>query len=1111
MPLTVSSSFDFSLIEAQVSAFWEENQIYKKAKQKSSKGAPYYFLDGPPYTTGRVHIGTAWNKTMKDMFIRYKRMQGFDIWDRPGYDMHGIPTERATELAHGISGRNDIESKIGKDRFVQLCRQFCIENMNTMSQTFKQLGVWMDFDNSYQSLSKEFMEGEWWFIARAHEKGRLYKGLRTMAWDVTSGTALSKHELEYKNIVDTAVYVRLKITNMRDRITTYFIIWTTTPWTIAYNLAILVNPKLHYSKLNVVYEGEEQNWYILRDSVDDLLLKKLNLKGYKVLGNYQGQELEGMTYEHPFHRLNPIYEQMKLKHSKAFSCIADTSASTAGTGIVHCAPGCGPEDYECGYRAGLPAFNTVNESGIIENLSPFDGLRAKMDDAVFVQKLQHCRGNPTQMIYLTVVALLCTQRVTHDYPHGERSGTPVIFRTTKQWFLKIEDIKERLIEENDKIKWMPESAYNAFSNWLTNLRDNSISKQRFWGTPLPIWINTEDEEDYLIVSSARELASLAGLEEEPQDLHIDTVDPIVIRRASTKTGKMCDYRRISDVLDVWVDAGTTLWNSVRWFSSHSKDRPLTEFTPAEFILEGRDQIRGWFNLLHVLSMVVFDKPAFRNVYVHGFVNSTLGKKMSKSQGNYILPEEITGKYGVDVMRCYVIGASSPGQDMNYNPRDVDQISKNMRILWNIHKYVIDFRAHHSVQIRLLEEVRHLLGTEELYVLSHLNVTVQSITAAMEKFQLHQTPSTLSRFLMDLSKTYMQLVWERVNCGTAEEQSVVLSVMVHVLIVSFTMFSIVSPFFSEQVYRNLREDCTELRDTWLFSPISIHLHSWPTVDHSLLNTQLEVDFNVIKRAVTAILAARIKASIGVRHPVREIRFSCGKSEEGSIDRLRDVIMLRTNSKNISFEPTRSQVFVRPNLNTIGKSWGKSSAQVVHYIEQNSNVIHERIFLNEESEVKISIEGESQEVMSVDIKKHHLILEHCTEAPWVHSREGDIQAYLDTTRTDSLLHEGYGRELIRKVQLLRKKYLLDKNDLIVLTFNCNDPSVVRAAELYASHIMERTGTHRFKLKSPDGFRFAKGYKGGVYKSRHLETEKLGVDIVCGIKLRVLLSDKKVPVTQ
>eukprot|EP01117_Protostelium_nocturnum_P016213 TRINITY_DN6368_c0_g1_i1.p1 TRINITY_DN6368_c0_g1~~TRINITY_DN6368_c0_g1_i1.p1 ORF type:complete len:1114 (+),score=183.90 TRINITY_DN6368_c0_g1_i1:391-3732(+) len=1105
-----SASFQFESIESSVSEFWNKNRIYQKAKEKVKNGSPYYFLDGPPYTTGKVHLGTAWNKTMKDLFIRFKRMNGFNIWDRPGYDMHGLPTERATEKAHGIAGREDIEQKVGKEKFIQLCREFCLNNMNEMSRTFKHLGVWMDFDDSYQSLSKEFMEGEWWFIAKAHEKKRLYKGLRTMAWDPITATALSKHELEYRTIVDTAIYVRFRVTNSKDKLKTYFLVWTTTPWTLAFNLVVAVNPKFLYSKVNVVYEGEEQNWYIGKDVVDDLLLKKLNLKGYKVLGNFIGEDLAGMSYEHPFNHLSPIYASLKQQYPSCFTCLADKIANNNGTAILHCAPGCGTEDYEVGYRAGVPAFNTVNESGIIEDFPPFDGLRPRKDDDAFVLKLQQSK------------ALLCSQKIAHEYPHGERSHAPVIFRTTLQWFLKIEDIKERLIEENNKINWYPKTSYNAFSNWLENLRDNSISKQRFWGTPLPIWINIKDEADFIIVSSAKELAELANLSEEPQDLHIDTVDSIVIKRKSPVTGQEVEYRRIKDVLDVWVDAGTTLWNSLRHYSSKSGSvLSEIEFQPAEFILEGRDQIRGWFNLLHVLSVVTFDKPAFKNVFVHGFINNSSGKKMSKSQENYILPEEITKKWGVDVMRFYVIGAANPGQDMNYNAKDVEQMSKSIRIFWNIHRYVIDFRVHHGVKVLPMEKLKDhnlKLETEELFILSSLNTMLRNLTCSINEFRLHDAPCIVSEFLLDLSKTYMQLVWERVSMGAESEKSSVLSVMVHVLVQAFTAFAIIAPFFSEQIYQNLKLACPELSDTELFREESIHLRMWPKVELEYIDPQLEEDFAIAKRAMTAILSTRIKVSIGVRYPVNEIRFSCSDAKErDAITRLSDLIMQRTNAKKISFEGTGIALKVHPNSQLIGKTWGKYTQQITNFIDNNAESLAKSLQMGEEIRLNCVIKRRLDDLQAecdeieCEIELKHLLLDYVTPEPWAHSKDGTIHAFLDTTRTQELDGEGWSRDIMRKVQQLRKKHHLAKNDLIILSISSKNESFINAMESSSAIVLERTGSCKLRLRNTsNGYTFSKGFgrenKDPKYRGDGIfETEKLTGDITVQLKIRVLDNPK------
>ena len=655
------AKYDFKFVEPEMLNFWKENDIYKKAKEKNKGKQKFYFLDGPPYTSGKVHIGTAWNKSLKDMILRYKRMNGLDAWDRAGYDMHGLPTAHAVEKKLGLKGKDDI-LKLGVDKFIAACKKLCVDNMELMNKDFTKLGVWMDFENAYQSITKEFMESEWWLIKKAHDKGRLYEGLRTMTWCPDCATAIAKHELEYQTVSDDSIFLKFKVKGKENE---YLVIWTTTPWTIPYNLGVMVNPEEDYVKAKV---GDEV--WIVAAKLAGVFIQGVADKKYSVLEEMKGEALEGLEYEHPLNdELKQVYTEIKLKSSKIFTIVLSKAYvdTTAGSGLVHMAPGCGPEDYEIGHKNGIPPFNNLDEKGVFpKEMGPFAGWIAKKDDKKFIEFLRK-KGS-----------LIESTKVEHEYAHCQRCHNPVIFRTTKQWFFKVEDLKEKMVKANEGIKWVPQAAFNAFDSWLKNLRDNSITKQRFWGTPLPVW-RCEECKKYDVIGSAKELEKLSG--KKPEDLHKPWIDQITI---PCECGK--EKKRIPDIIDVWVDAGTVSWNCLDY---PGREDLFKELFPADFILEGKDQIRGWFNLLMVASMLAFDKPPFKSVYMHGFVQDAQGRKMSKSLGNYILPEEVVKEYGVDTLRYYMISGANPGIDINYNFDDVKLKHKNMFVFWNLHNFLID--------------------------------------------------------------------------------------------------------------------------------------------------------------------------------------------------------------------------------------------------------------------------------------------------------------------------------------------------------------------------------------------------------------------------------------
>ena len=596
--------YDFKTIEPEILQFWEKKNILDKARKKNKNKDPFYFLEGPPYTSGKVHLGTAWNKSLKDMVLRYKRMQGYNVWDRSGYDMHGLPTEHATMKKYKLKDKADI-LKLGLEKFTTYCKKVSLENMKAMNKDFIREGVWMDFDNAYQSIKPEFIEGVWWMVKKAHENKRLYEGLRTIHWCPSCQTALAKHELLYKEITDNSIYLKLPVKGKKN---TFLLVWTTTPWTLPLNLGIMANPEVDYVKAKV----ENETW-ILAKPLAKHVIEVITENKFTIEETFKGKKLEGTKYTHPLYdELSKYYKDIEKVSKKAFTVVMSKEYvdTESGTGLVHMAPGCGPEDYDVGHRNGIPPLNMLDEQGFYpKDTKAYAGIQAKSEDHKFIELFEKANS------------LIASSKVAHDYAHCDRCKTAVIFRATKQWFFKVEDLKKKMIAENKKIKWQPKAAFNAFNSWLENLRDNSITKQRFWGTPIPIW-RCNMCNNYDVIGSRAELKQLAG--KLPKDLHKPFIDEITYK---------CDCggekTRLPDILDVWLDAGSASWNCLDY--PQEEDRFKNLF-PADFILEGNDQIRGWFNLLMVASMITMEKISFKSCYMHGMVNDAKGRKMSKSEG-----------------------------------------------------------------------------------------------------------------------------------------------------------------------------------------------------------------------------------------------------------------------------------------------------------------------------------------------------------------------------------------------------------------------------------------------------------------------------------------------
>jgi isoleucyl-tRNA synthetase len=1011
-------------IEKEILEFWEKNRIYEKAKAKNKDKTSFYFLDGPPYTSGKVHLGTAWNKVLKDSILRFKRMNGFNVWDRAGYDMHGMPTEQGVERELKIKNKDEIP-KLGVDKFVGACREFAVRNLKIMSKDFKRLGVWMDFDNAYQTIQNDYIEGEWWLIKRAHENKRLYEGEKTMHWCARCGTALAKHELEYKNVREYSIFVKFKIKNKDNE---YLIIWTTTPWTIPFNLGVMVNPELEYVKAKV----DDEVWIVAKGLASSLITAVAGKK-FEVIKELKGKQLEGIEYEHPFADQIKQYKELKEKSKKVHTVVLSREYVTleAGSGLVHMAPGCGPEDYEIGYRNKIPPFNSLDEAGFFpEYMGEFSGLKAKKDDSKFIEALEK-RG-----------AIIAKTDVEHDYAHCWRCKQPVIYRTTKQWFFKVEDLKEKMRELNRKIKWQPEFAGSrSFDSWLANLRDNGITRQRYWGTPLPIW-KCKECNDYVVIGSIAELRKLSG--KVPDDLHKPWIDKVSIKCTCGSIKK-----RIPDILDVWVDAGSASWNCL--YYPRRKDL-FEKLFPADFILEGIDQIRGWFNLLFVASIVAMQKPSFKAVYMHGFINDAQGRKMSKSLGNYILPEEVVDKYGADTLRYYMICDSKAGMDLNYNFDDMKVKHRNLIVLWNLHRYLIDL----SKQIKLNPEELKIdtkrLGIEENYIFSKLNSGIMRVTKLYDDYKLDEVPSLIEELFLELSRTYIQLTREKSSIGSEEDKKVVLFTIYNVLMDILKLFTTISPYICEKIYQNLKLEFNLKEE-------SINLYGWPSFNITKIDNKLEEEIASVRDIIQAALHLREKISLGLRWPLKEIVIvTSDKKIERAVTRLKDILKNQVNVKEIIVKDKLQGVEtkIRVDYSQLGSDFKNKTPKIIAKIAIDSP---ETILKHIEREGKYSIYIDGEKL---DIVKEHLIITRKVPVPYEEVQFNKGFVYLNRELDDKLEAEGFSREIMRRIQSLRKKADLTKQDRITL-FIRTDEELKEMLESHIKSIKEKVGASVIKIST------------------------------------------------
>ena len=1012
--------------ELRILKFWDRKKIFEKLKKKVAKKPKYYFLDGPPYTSGRVHVGTAWNRSLKDCYRRFLWMNGLCVSNTPGFDMHGLPIEVSVEKKLGIT-KQDIE-KFGVDKFIKECKKFALENMSVMIKDFQRLGEWMDWDNPYMTITNEYIEGAWWAIKKVHEKGLLYKGLKVMTWCPRCATALAKHELDYKSISDESIFVKFKVAKKENE---FLIVWTTTPWTIPFNLAVMVNPNLDYVRAKV---GGEI-WIVAKALINSLM--GVLGKKYEIIEEFKGNKLEGLEYVHPLIEEIPALQKLKQEYKWVHKVILSEEFVdvSAGTGLVHCAPGCGPEDQQVGAKYGLPAFNEIDEHGAFsQNMGKYAGWIARKDDDKFIKELED-KG-----------VILRKAKVEHEYAHCWRCKQAVVFRATEQWFIGVERLKKKLLEANKKVEWIPKWAgENWFASWLENLQDWCISRQRYWGIPLPIWICNQCGE-IRVIGSVKELEK-NGVK-IPKDLHKPWIDKVKIK---CKCGGVAD--RIPDVLDVWLDSAAATWASL----------PKKEWKKAiaDFILEGKDQIRGWFNSLLSLSWAAREMPAYKSVYMHGMILDAYGRKMSKSLGNVIKPSEVVDKWGADTFRYYTIGGTDAGLDLNYNFDDMQVKNKLLNIFWNIHIYLINYAKFFGKNLtKIKSEVK---AVEDRYIISKMNSTVQRVTELFESRQIDSVPKEVEEFYLELSRWYIKTMREEVELPK-------LKILFDCYLTTLKLAAPIIPFITEAIWQNLREQF-KLKEE------SVHLCDWPKAKKELINKKLEEEIDIVKDIITSILALREKISRPVRWPIKKVIVSTKDEKIAKATKLhKSIIKSLANVWDLEIceEFKDVKYKIKADYAKLGPKFGKDTAQIIMRItEQSPESIIKK--LQKSGKFKIRLDsGKEVEIVSDD-----LIIEKYLPEGIKGLSEEKYEILIETEETDEMLIAGFTREVVRKIQDLRKKAGLNKPDRISLALSAD-------VELKLDEIKEKVGADKLVLTE----------EGNVKKKKWFEKFKVrGKEIAIG----------------
>ena len=807
--------------EQKVREFWKKNDIPKKVREHNKNGKTFFMMDGPPYASGHIHMGTALNKILKDTIIRMKRMQGYSVRDQPGYDTHGLPIENKVEAKLGIKNKKQIE-EFGVEKFVNECRHFATEFIDVMNEEFDNLGVWMDWENPYLTLSNDYIEAIWWTFKKASEKKLLYLGKYSVHICPRCETAVAYNEIDYVKQTDKAVFVKFKIKGEEN---TSLVVWTTTPWTLPGNMGIMVNPSFDYAKVRLA-NGEQL--IIAKDLVEKIMKETGNTE-YKILNIVKGTGLEGIRYENPLlqHLNLPEFENIyRVILSERYVSLEE------GTGLVHTAPGHGKEDFEEGKKAGLPIFAPVSLDGLMtKEAGKYAGKRARVVDKEIIEDLKESG------------ALLHSHNYTHDYPVCWRCETPLLMIATPQWFFKITAIQEKLKKLNNEILWAPQWGHDRFGNWLESLGDWPVSRQRYWGSPLPIWV-CEKCEKQTVVGSLKELEKLTTVP-KGIELHKPWIDKITIKCTCGGTQK-----RVPEVLDVWFDSGVAAWGSLEY---PKRDGLFKKYFPADVNLEGKDQIRGWWNSQLITSVISFDQKPFLAIVMHGMVLDIKKNKMSKSQGNIITPQEAIDKYNRDYLRYY-LASNMKGEDITFDWGGFKDVSRFFNTLWNTYNF-----AKLYLKLEPLEKInaKQLLA-EDKWILSKLNSLKKEATENYNNYNFAKVASLIEFFVLEeLSRTYIKLIRDRV--GTKTEQALT-QTLSETIFSALKLLAPIAPHITECIYHDFRTP--KMAE-------SIHLLEMPKTEKEFINEPLEKEMDTTKEIAQMALNLREEVKLRKRWPLKEL--------------------------------------------------------------------------------------------------------------------------------------------------------------------------------------------------------------------------------------------------
>ncbi len=1046
----VPDQYDPQAVEERVFAYWEDVDAYEATKEHRADGEDFFFVDGPPYTSGAAHMGTTWNKTLKDAHLRFRRMQGYDVTDRPGYDMHGLPIETKVEEKLDFENKQDIEA-FGEQQFIEECKAFAEEQLEGLQSDFQSFGVWMDWENPYKTVDPEYMEAAWWAFEQAHERGLVEQGKRSINQCPRCQTAIANNEVEYEDVTDPSIYVKFPLENREGSL----VIWTTTPWTIPANTFVAVDEELTYAAVEATKseaqrasnrsgeaaeKDEESEVLYLEESLIESVLEAGRYTDYEVLETYAGAELVGWEYEHPLREEvpdAPDYEGAGQVYTADYVEAEDT-------GLVHSAPGHGEVDFERGRELGLDIFCPVGEDGVFEEAAgKYAGEYVKDADEQIIADLE-ANGS-----------LLARETEHHSYGHCWRCDTPIIQIVTDQWYITITDVKDDLLSNIEETEWHPEWARdNRFRDFVEEAPDWNVSRQRYWGIPIPIWIPENwsgDMDEALVIGTREELAERADQDVEPEsvDLHKGTVDDLTITAEGTT------YTRVPDVFDVWLDSSVASWGTLGY---PSDAEAFEDLWPADLIMEAHDQTRGWFWSQLGMGTAALDQVPYQEVLMHGFALMPDGRAMSKSKNITVEPGEVMEKYGADPMRLFLLSVTPQGEDMRFSWEATETMQRDLNILWNAFRFPLPYMEMDDIDPLSLSVAEESLERIDRWLLSRLQSVEATTDDAWADFEQHRALDAILDFVVeDVSRYYIQVVRERMwDPEESDSKRAAYATLTHVLREVIALLAPYAPFVTEELYQRL---------TGGDGLISVHMLDWPEADGNLRDDSLEAAIENVRSIEEAGSRARQDAGRKLRWPVT--RVVVDTETDSVVETLTehdDLLAERLNARSIEVvEPGADwdelAYTATADMSELGPAFGDQA----HAVMEALNAA--RIDEPDLGKLEAAVADELGESVSLT---ESMVTFAAVPPEAVAGTDFDGgRVYVDASLTRDVESEGYAREIIRRAQEMRKTLDLDMEAEVRLEIVVYDERVGKlvaehedliAEEVRASEIGDVEGGHR-----------------------------------------------------